>query len=115
MPVSGAYGFVAGSDLDLGEVVSEAVAPGTGAILTDSTVGPLYAAAVKHHLESTGWRVANVIEVPPGKVPRASKLTPRSSGGSRAQVWAATVPCSPSAAGSSATSAGLSLQLTCGA
>ena len=67
VPVSGAYGFVAGSDLDLGEVVSEAVAPGTGAILTDSTVGPLYAAAVKHHLESTGWRVANVIEVPAGE------------------------------------------------
>ena len=67
VPVSEAYNFVAGSELDLGEVVSEAVAPGVGAILTDSTVGPMYAAAVKQRLEQSGWRFVSVIEVPAGE------------------------------------------------
>lgn len=67
VPVSGAYGFVAGSGLDLGEVVSEAVPPGTSAVLTDSAVGPLYAATVKDSLERSGWRVETVIEVPAGE------------------------------------------------
>lgn len=67
VPVSGVYGFVAGTDLDLGETVSGTLPPGTCAVLTDSEVGPLYASNVKKSLEKSGWRVANVIEVPAGE------------------------------------------------
>ena len=54
-------------DLDLERAVSGALAPGTAAILTDSTVDPLYAASVSGALERAGWTLADVITVPAGE------------------------------------------------
>jgi 3-dehydroquinate synthase len=54
-------------NLDLGQVVSDALEPGTGAILTDSTVGPLYAASVSEALERAGWILSEVVTVPAGE------------------------------------------------
>lgn len=65
--VSEPYDVLLGAGLDLGETVSGRVPPGEGAILTDSTVGPLYAGEVRRSLEAAGWRVAEPIEVPAGE------------------------------------------------
>ncbi|MDQ4003013.1 MAG: 3-dehydroquinate synthase [Actinomycetota bacterium] len=54
-------------DLDLAQAVSDALEPGTGAILTDSTVGPLYAASMSEALERAGWTLAEVVTVPAGE------------------------------------------------
>jgi 3-dehydroquinate synthase len=61
------YPVVVGPDLDLGAVVSDRLPPGLCAIISDSTVGPLYAARVRDVLEAAGWRVAGEVEVPTGE------------------------------------------------
>ena len=61
------YEVLVESDLDLARVVSGALAPGTAAILTDSTVDSLYAASVSGALERAGWTLADVITVPAGE------------------------------------------------
>jgi 3-dehydroquinate synthase len=61
------YPVVVGSGLDPARAVSEVLDPGVAAILTDSRVGPLHAAAVRESLEDAGWRVAATIEVPAGE------------------------------------------------
>ena len=53
--------------LDLAQAVSDALEPGTGAILTDSTVGPLYAASVSRALERAGWTQTEAVTVPAGE------------------------------------------------
>jgi 3-dehydroquinate synthase len=53
--------------LDLAQAVSDVLEPGTGAILTDSTVGPLYAASVSGILERAGWTLTEVVTVPAGE------------------------------------------------
>src|SRR5918999_3455178 len=55
------------SGLDLTQAVSDALEPGTGAILTDSTVGPLYAASVSRALEHAGWTQTEAVTVPAGE------------------------------------------------
>jgi 3-dehydroquinate synthase len=54
-------------NLDLAQAVSGTLSPGAAAILTDSTVGPLYAASVSGALERAGWTLADVITVPAGE------------------------------------------------
>jgi 3-dehydroquinate synthase len=61
------YRVVVGRELDIGELVSEALEPATGVILTDSNVGPLHAGRLAGELEGAGWRVVDTIEVPPGE------------------------------------------------
>lgn len=65
------YPVIVGSGLDPGEAVSEALGADAGgrvaAILTDSRVGSLHAAAVRESLESAGWRVAATVEIPAGE------------------------------------------------
>lgn len=53
--------------LDLAQAVSDALEPGTGVILTDSTVGPLYAASVSRVLERAGWTLIEAVTVPAGE------------------------------------------------
>jgi 3-dehydroquinate synthase len=48
-------------------VVSKELEPGLAAIVTDSNVGPRHAADATRSLESAGWRVADVVEVPAGE------------------------------------------------
>ena len=67
VPVAALYPVVVGAHLDLGGVVTDVLQPGTCAIFTDSTVGPLHAARVRSALEAAGWRVAGAIEVPSGE------------------------------------------------
>lgn len=67
VPVARPYPVVVGADLDLGAVVSDVLQPGLCVIITDSTVGPLYGAQAREGLESAGWLVAGVIEVPSGE------------------------------------------------
>ena len=67
VPVARPYPVVVGAGLDLGSVVSDVLRPGLCAVVTDSTVGPLYAARVRGVLEAAGWRVAGEIEVSPGE------------------------------------------------
>jgi 3-dehydroquinate synthase len=67
VPVAPPYPVVVGTGLDLAEVLSEALEPGVGAILTDSNVAPLQAPPLRHALEGAGWRVADVVEVPAGE------------------------------------------------
>jgi 3-dehydroquinate synthase len=61
------YPVVVGAGLDLAETLSGALEPTVGAILTDSNVGPLHATSLQRSLESAGWRVADVVEVPGGE------------------------------------------------
>ncbi len=68
------YPVVVGAGLDLGAVVSDALEPGLGAILTDSTVGPLYAERVREALEDAGWRVAGKIEIPSGEASKSVRV-----------------------------------------
>lgn len=67
VPVSTPYPVVAGDGLDLAEAVTGVISPGVAAVLTDSTVGPLYARDVTRALEEAGWRVSEVLEVPAGE------------------------------------------------
>ena len=67
VPVAHPYPVVVGAGLDLGATLSDALEPGLCAIFTDSTVGPLHAARVRHTLEEGGWRVAGILEVPSGE------------------------------------------------
>lgn len=53
--------------LDLKGVVSAALTPGPAVLLTDSTVGPLYAPSVTGALEEAGWALADVVTVPAGE------------------------------------------------
>jgi 3-dehydroquinate synthase len=67
IPVTPPYPVVVGAGLDLAKVLSGALEPTVGAILTDSNVGPLYAPSLKRTLEETGWRVVDVVEIPAGE------------------------------------------------
>lgn len=60
------YPVVIGAGLELAETLSP-LEPSVCAVLTDSTVGPLHAAAVREDLERAGWRVAGVLQVPAGE------------------------------------------------
>src|SRR5829696_8087990 len=53
--------------LNLAQTVSDALEPGTGTILTDSTVGPLYADSVSRALERAGWTLTEAVTVPVGE------------------------------------------------
>ena len=61
------YPVVVGAGLDLAATLSRSLDPSLCAVLTDSTVGPLHAAAVRETLERDGWQVAGVLEVPAGE------------------------------------------------
>ncbi|MGB3635892.1 MAG: 3-dehydroquinate synthase [Rubrobacteraceae bacterium] len=67
VPVSTPYPVVVGSGLSLAETVAEVLEPGVAVIVTDSNIGPLHAEEVVGELESGGWSVAEVIEVPAGE------------------------------------------------
>jgi 3-dehydroquinate synthase len=67
VPVARPYPVVVGAGLDLGAAVSDVLQPGLCAIITDSIVGPLYAARVRDGLEAAGWRVAGEIQIPSGE------------------------------------------------
>ena len=67
VPVAPPYPVVVGADLDLAGVLSGALEPSVGAILTDSNVGPLHALSLERALEAAGWRVAGVVEIPAGE------------------------------------------------
>jgi 3-dehydroquinate synthase len=67
VPVVPPYPVVVGAGLDLANVLSGALEPTVGAILTDSNVGPLHASSLKRTLEGLGWRVADVVEIPAGE------------------------------------------------
>ncbi len=54
-------------DLDLANVVSTALPPGTAVLLTDSTVGPLHASSVAEALKEAGWALADTVMVPAGE------------------------------------------------
>jgi 3-dehydroquinate synthase len=67
VPVAPPYPVVVGAGLDLAEILSGALEPAVGAVLTDSNVGPLHAASLVRALEGAGWRVADVVEIPAGE------------------------------------------------
>jgi 3-dehydroquinate synthase len=67
VPVAPPYPVVVGTGLDISEVLSGALEPAVAAILTDSNVGPLHASSLEQTLEETGWRMADVVEVPAGE------------------------------------------------
>ncbi len=67
VPVCAPYPVLVGKDLDLAERVSDALEPGSAAVLTDSNVGPRHAAGVVKALEEAGWSVVEVVEVPAGE------------------------------------------------
>ena len=66
-PAAAPYPVIVGEGLDLAALTGEHLAPGPAVILTDSTVGPLHAAAVQEALRSAGWSVLDEIEVPAGE------------------------------------------------
>jgi 3-dehydroquinate synthase len=53
--------------LDLTEAVSDALPPGVGVLLTDSTVGPLHTPSVAKALKKSGWQLIDVVKVPTGE------------------------------------------------
>lgn len=57
--------------LDLASAVSHALRPGAGAILTDSSVGPLHADAVSAALADAGWEIPAVVTVPAGEASKS--------------------------------------------
>ena len=57
--------------LDLARAVSGALSPGTAAILTDSSVGPLHADAVSGALAEAGWEISEVVTVPAGEASKS--------------------------------------------
>ncbi len=62
------YELVVGHGLDSGEIIREAAPEANSAvILTDSTVGPLYAEELASSLKSAGLPVADTVEVPAGE------------------------------------------------
>ena len=65
--VSEPYSVVVGTGLDLGEQLYGVLEPGSAALVTDSNVGPIHAAAVVETLEKAGWKVVEVVEVPAGE------------------------------------------------
>lgn len=67
VPVAPPYPVLIGAGLDPGRAVAEMLEPGIGAILTDTTVGPLHATAVRRALEGGGWRISAVVEIPAGE------------------------------------------------
>jgi 3-dehydroquinate synthase len=67
VPIASPYSIIVGAGLDLAKVLSGALEPTVGAILTDSNVGPLHALSLKRTLEQAGWRVAAVVEMPAGE------------------------------------------------
>jgi 3-dehydroquinate synthase len=67
VPVAPPYPVVVGAGLDLARVLSGALEPTVGAILTDSNVGPLHATSLKGALEGAGCSVADVVEIPAGE------------------------------------------------
>ena len=67
VPVAVPYPVAVGAGLDLGGIAAGVLQPGSCAIFTDSTVGPLHAARVRDALETAGWRILGTIEVPPGE------------------------------------------------
>lgn len=75
--VSTPYPVVIGSGLSVSEALSGVMEPGTAAMLTDSQVGPLHADSVRQDLESAGWRVATVVEVPAGERSKSLKVYAR--------------------------------------
>jgi 3-dehydroquinate synthetase len=79
------YPVVVGAGLDLGEVVSGALEPTVGVILTDSNVGPLHAASLEQALEGAGWRVADMLEIPAGE--RSKSLQTSSGASSSPASW----------------------------
>lgn len=64
---SSPYEVVVGPELDAGGIVAEATGAGSAVILTDSNVGPLYAAGLARSLERAGVKVADTVEVPAGE------------------------------------------------
>jgi 3-dehydroquinate synthase len=74
VPVARPYPVVVGAGLDLGTVVSDVLQPGLCAVITDSTVGPLYTAQVRDVLEAAGWRVAGEIQVPSGEQSKSMEV-----------------------------------------
>jgi 3-dehydroquinate synthase len=67
VPVGSPYPVVVGAGLDIAEILSGALEPAVGAILTDSNVGPLHATSLERALEGAGWRVADMVEIPAGE------------------------------------------------
>lgn len=67
VPVSQPYPVFVGHDLDPASVISDAAKPGACVILSDSNVGPFYAAALRGSLEGAGWRVLGVVVVRAGE------------------------------------------------
>ncbi|MCA1847715.1 MAG: hypothetical protein LC704_01770, partial [Actinobacteria bacterium] len=51
VPVAPPYPVVVGAGLDLAEILTGALEPAVGAVLTDSNVGPLYATSLVRALE----------------------------------------------------------------
>jgi 3-dehydroquinate synthase len=72
------YPVVVGAGLDLAETLSGSLEPGLCVILTDSTVGPMHAGAVRGALEGAGWKVAGVLEVPAGESSKSLETYARS-------------------------------------
>ncbi|BBL78917.1 3-dehydroquinate synthase [Rubrobacter xylanophilus] len=62
-----AYPVEVGFGLDVGELAAAVLEPGECALLTDSTVGPLYAEKVRRSLRGVGWRLLETVEVPAGE------------------------------------------------
>jgi 3-dehydroquinate synthase len=67
----GGYPVIVGEGMDVGCTVSDAVEPGSCAILTDSNAGPLFANTVKKSLEEAGWSVADTLEIPAGETSKS--------------------------------------------
>lgn len=68
------YEVVVGPDLDAGGIVAEAQGDGTFVILTDSNVGPLYAAGLARSLGAAGASVADTIEIPAGEASKSLEI-----------------------------------------
>ena len=67
VPVSEPYSVVVGTGLNFEEHLPEAPGPGSAALVTDSNVGPVHAAAVAGRLDAAGWKVVDVVEIPAGE------------------------------------------------
>lgn len=59
--------MVVGPELEAGEIVAAATGSSSAVVLTDSNVGPLYAAGLVRSLEGAGVSVAETVEVPAGE------------------------------------------------
>lgn len=64
---SSPYEVIVGPDLEAGEIVAETTGAGVAVILTDTNVGPLYAAELAGSLEKAGVAVADTVEVTAGE------------------------------------------------